>query len=217
MSKTKQVEQGAARASERHPAKPPERCGARTDAPDALSLLTADHEEVDGYFKRYAKLVKSDADSKELVQLAGRICRALTIHAQVEEELFYPLMRDRLDEKGPDRRGQHRTWFAEGTDWPDHCQQPPRRTVRRAHQGPGRVRQSPCQGRRRTDLSAREKAQAGSGGSRGANGGAQGRIVDESTRLLVRIGGVVTRVAPPTGRTSRVGGAARTTSTTGET
>src|ERR1700748_3068046 len=67
---------------------------------DAIDLLTGDHREVDGYFEKF-KSAKSAADKKDL---AERICAALRVHAQIEEELFYPAARkaikdnDLLDE-----------------------------------------------------------------------------------------------------------------------
>jgi len=67
---------------------------------DAIALLEADHREVDGYFEQYEALT-DDADKKAL---AGKICLALKVHTQIEEELFYPPARtatgdgDLLDE-----------------------------------------------------------------------------------------------------------------------
>lgn len=60
-------------------------------APDAIALLEADHREVDGYFEQYEALT-GNAEKKAL---AGRICLALKVHTQIEEELFYPPARDK--------------------------------------------------------------------------------------------------------------------------
>jgi hemerythrin superfamily protein len=60
------------------------------DAPDALSLLEADHREVDGYFDAY----EAATDAVEKKALADKICLALKVHAQIEEELFYPKARE---------------------------------------------------------------------------------------------------------------------------
>lgn len=57
---------------------------------DAIKLLKADHKEVKGYFDQYEKL-EDDAEKQELV---AKICLALTVHAQIEEEIFYPAARD---------------------------------------------------------------------------------------------------------------------------
>ena len=62
----------------------------RVDAPDAIALLENDHREVEGYFETYEDLTAA-ADKK---QLADKICLALKVHAQIEEEFFYPKARE---------------------------------------------------------------------------------------------------------------------------
>lgn len=57
---------------------------------DAIALLEADHREVDAWFDEYENL-DADADKKAL---AARICLALKVHTQIEEELFYPPARE---------------------------------------------------------------------------------------------------------------------------
>jgi hemerythrin superfamily protein len=61
--------------------------------PDATALLEKDHRDVKALFKRYAKLVKSEAEGSERQQLAEQICQMLTVHATIEEEIFYPAVR----------------------------------------------------------------------------------------------------------------------------
>jgi hemerythrin superfamily protein len=59
---------------------------------DAIALLVADHESVKLLFKQYEELAdKKDLRGKE--QIAQQICDELTIHAQIEEEIFYPAAR----------------------------------------------------------------------------------------------------------------------------
>lgn len=71
----------------------------KTAAPaDAISLLTDDHAEVKKLFRRYAKLVKDESPASEREELARQICTMLTIHAQIEEEIFYPAAREVLDD-----------------------------------------------------------------------------------------------------------------------
>lgn len=93
----------AKRAAERKSAgtkKTTQRAAAHDDAPSAIELLKQDHREVEGFFEEYQELT----DSRAKAQLAAKICLALTVHAQVEEELFYPAARkatkddDLLDE-----------------------------------------------------------------------------------------------------------------------
>jgi len=58
---------------------------------DALKLLKADHKEVSDMVAKYenGRLTK---DRK--MALAKQICLALTVHAQIEEEIFYPAARE---------------------------------------------------------------------------------------------------------------------------
>lgn len=55
---------------------------------DAIALLESDHKKVKKLFKEFEKLAKADDESK--VEVAAQICQELTVHAQVEEEIFYP-------------------------------------------------------------------------------------------------------------------------------
>ncbi len=62
---------------------------------DACDLLDADHRAVKKMFKEYEELAGSRARgaAQRRLELAHRICRELTVHAQVEEELLYPRLR----------------------------------------------------------------------------------------------------------------------------
>jgi hemerythrin superfamily protein len=64
---------------------------------DVIALLKADHKEVSDMFERFEK-----ARSTTKPKLAEQICQALTVHAQLEEELFYPAAREALGEDGKD-------------------------------------------------------------------------------------------------------------------
>ncbi len=66
---------------------------------DAIELLLADHRNVEKLFKKYEKLVEDEGSYNEKEALAATICAALTVHAQIEEEIFYPAARDILDEE----------------------------------------------------------------------------------------------------------------------
>jgi hemerythrin superfamily protein len=63
---------------------------------NALDILKADHKKVSTLFAQYEK-AKEDDERKQ--ELAGMACTELTIHAQIEEELFYPALRDALDDE----------------------------------------------------------------------------------------------------------------------
>jgi hemerythrin superfamily protein len=77
---------------------------ARTAADDATALLAADHREVHALFEDYRKLARAGAAGDERRPLAEEICMLLTVHAAIEEEIFYPALRaagiaaDLLDE-----------------------------------------------------------------------------------------------------------------------
>ena len=60
-------------------------------SPSALELLEQDHREVEEWFDEYDEL-KEDDDKK--AELAEKICLALKVHAQIEEEIFYPQARE---------------------------------------------------------------------------------------------------------------------------
>ena len=75
--------------------------------PDATALLRADHKEVDALFKEY-EATNSVAKKKTLV---SQICTALTVHAQIEEEIFYPAVKLALKDKEliPEASVEHAT------------------------------------------------------------------------------------------------------------
>jgi len=70
----------------------------RAKAQDAIKLLKADHDEVEALFAQYEKQKKRDGGQKS--DLIEKICTALTVHAQIEEEIFYRAARDALDQEG---------------------------------------------------------------------------------------------------------------------
>ena len=76
------------------------RSGSRSKAQDAIKLLKADHDEVAALFAQYEKQKKGNGSQKP--ELIEKICAALTVHAQIEEEIFYPAARDALAEDGDD-------------------------------------------------------------------------------------------------------------------
>jgi len=43
--------------------------------------------------------LKEDGGDGEKAELAARICAALTVHAQIEEEIFYPAVREAIDDE----------------------------------------------------------------------------------------------------------------------
>ena len=67
----------------------PRKTAARRARParvDAISLLKQDHRDVEDLFTQFRK---ARAGARKAA-LAERICSALAVHAQIEEEIFYP-------------------------------------------------------------------------------------------------------------------------------
>ncbi len=58
---------------------------------DAIAMLTAEHKEVKAMFEQYDRLGDRAKATKK--KLADQICNALTLHAAIEEEIFYPALR----------------------------------------------------------------------------------------------------------------------------
>src|SRR5512133_996451 len=71
---------------------------ARTSSsPDAVEILRNDHRAVEQLFRRFERS-RSGADKR---RLADRMIRELSIHAAIEEQHVYPLLRDGLDGEAP--------------------------------------------------------------------------------------------------------------------
>ena len=58
---------------------------------NAISLLMKDHKNVKALFAQYEGL--SDRSFATKKKLADQICHELTVHTQLEEEIFYPAVR----------------------------------------------------------------------------------------------------------------------------
>jgi hemerythrin-like domain-containing protein len=71
-------------------------------AKDAIALLTEDHRQVKKMFKEYEALVDEDAPDDQKETVARLICQLLTVHATIEEEIFYPAAEAALEEEGAD-------------------------------------------------------------------------------------------------------------------
>ena len=62
---------------------------------DAITLLRTDHRNVQDMFDQFEKTRSGDRKKA----LAEKICNELTVHAQIEEEIFYPAAREAIREK----------------------------------------------------------------------------------------------------------------------
>ena len=64
-------------------------------AENAIALLRADHQKVTELFEAFEK---SRIETKKRA-IAEQICKELSIHATIEEEIFYPAARDAIDDE----------------------------------------------------------------------------------------------------------------------
>jgi len=61
---------------------------------DAIALLKADHRKVEDLFEKF----KEEKGAKAKKALATEICTELSVHATIEEEIFYPACREAVEE-----------------------------------------------------------------------------------------------------------------------
>lgn len=61
---------------------------------DAVALLKQDHRTVEELF---AEFEKASGDGRKQ-KLAGQICLELSVHAQIEEEIFYPACEGKVED-----------------------------------------------------------------------------------------------------------------------
>ena len=72
--------------------------GDDSESTDAITLLEQDHEDVKDLFEQYDELAENEGSESDRQALAQQICTMLTVHATIEEELFYPAAREALKE-----------------------------------------------------------------------------------------------------------------------
>ena len=74
---------------------------------EATAMLRADHKLVSELFAEF----ESARSSKRKQHLAMEICKELTVHAQIEEEIFYPAVKEALKDKElvPEAAVEHAT------------------------------------------------------------------------------------------------------------
>lgn len=65
-------------------------------ASDAVTLLMQDHRKVQHLFEEFEDLTEDD-DVEARAQVVQQACSLLLIHSQLEEELFYPALREAAD------------------------------------------------------------------------------------------------------------------------
>jgi hemerythrin-like domain-containing protein len=93
-ARTRKQQQSASRTRKRSARKAsPSRRRRQTRRPaDALALLKDDHREVESLFSRFEK-ARGEAEKG---RLGEKICNELDVHARIEEQLFYPAVREAI-------------------------------------------------------------------------------------------------------------------------
>ena len=61
---------------------------------DAIALLKADHRKVEELFEEF----ESTKGVQKKQALAKQICMELTVHSMIEEEIFYPACKGKIDD-----------------------------------------------------------------------------------------------------------------------
>jgi hemerythrin-like domain-containing protein len=65
--------------------------------PTAIDLLKEDHDKVKKAFKEFEKMDRSDTETCR--QLVRSVCDDLRVHTMLEEEIFYPAVREAIDDE----------------------------------------------------------------------------------------------------------------------
>ena len=61
---------------------------------DAIAMLKADHRKVEDLFEQFEKARSDDRKKK----LADEVCMELIVHTMIEEEIFYPALRGKVED-----------------------------------------------------------------------------------------------------------------------
>jgi hemerythrin superfamily protein len=64
---------------------------------DAIAMLMADHKKVKSLFDQFKKM--KDGSEEDKAAVVEQICAELTVHAELEEEIFYPAVREQIGDE----------------------------------------------------------------------------------------------------------------------
>lgn len=67
---------------------------AQEEFTDAIAMLKADHRKVEELFDKFENATGKDRKQ----QIAEKICTELKIHAMLEEEIFYPALKGKIED-----------------------------------------------------------------------------------------------------------------------
>jgi len=68
---------------------------AQQEFTDAIALLKADHRKVEDLFEKFENASGQERKQK----LAEEICTELKIHSMIEEEIFYPALKGKIEDE----------------------------------------------------------------------------------------------------------------------
>lgn len=77
---------------------PSKNLGEKETGIDAIEMLKTDHKQVKALFKEFEEIHQDEENDGRKSEIVKQICAALTIHAQIEEEIFYPAVREAIDD-----------------------------------------------------------------------------------------------------------------------
>jgi hemerythrin-like domain-containing protein len=69
----------------------------KSTAANAIDLLKADHEKVKKAFKEFEKMDRADTETCR--ELVTSVCADLQVHTTLEEEIFYPALREAIEDE----------------------------------------------------------------------------------------------------------------------
>jgi len=69
----------------------------KVKAGGALEMLKEDHDKVKKAFKEFEKLDREDGEAVQ--QLVQTVCEELKVHTTLEEEIFYPALREAIEDE----------------------------------------------------------------------------------------------------------------------
>lgn len=79
-------------------ARKPASAAQRAAGEDALSMLKTDHDKVRELFKQFEEMMEEEGSEKQKEALVQQVCNEIKLHAQLEEEIFYPAVRAAIDD-----------------------------------------------------------------------------------------------------------------------
>jgi hemerythrin superfamily protein len=69
----------------------------RSKTADAIDMLKEDHRKVEKAFKEFEKIDRQDTETCR--QLIATVCSDLKVHTALEEEIFYPAVREAIEDE----------------------------------------------------------------------------------------------------------------------